>query len=481
MRMPNCPHPYDLQSLYDGEMTPGELALAREHLAHCDECAARVGEYERLRWILQSRPIEQPQGLVERIAELLKTTLVVRKLACREARRMASEYVDDALDQAERETLEAHLFACDGCYHEYVATRTTAEALRSTPRAVASPDLQSRILAAVAQEAAQPERAPQSAVAHRPFAWRRALVPALGTLALALVAFGVFGLVHHPQPAQPTSTVAALPAGPTAEPAPVTPAPEPGPQPETTAPTTPTQEAPAVADATATPDAVPDATVPPRSERAAPMPRAGERPPTPEMPRLASMPRLAPTTTRPTPAPAAVGPPPRPARPAPRPSRPTVTITPPEIASAARATGIVRVSRTPARVYTRPSAIAPAGGYPAPPVIASVPHTPVGVTSARPLAPSGSSPAVPRPAPTSLAALTRPEPRVVAPTPSRNGGLEETSGSYLAVSPSLTPRRSGPTTRVGAGTSDPNTRLAELSRGLHARDAKDRDGSSADW
>ncbi len=159
IRMANCPHPYDLQSFIDGAVGGDEFARVREHVTSCPECGARVGELERLRCLLRARRVEAPAGLLERILELVKTAIPVRRLGCREAREMTSAYLDEELNELGRETLEAHLFACDECYREYVTMRTAARAMRATPRVPVSGDLKDRILAAVTADSAEPEPA----------------------------------------------------------------------------------------------------------------------------------------------------------------------------------------------------------------------------------------------------------------------------------------------------------------------------------
>lgn len=205
--MVNCPHPYDLQSHVDGALRGEERASMDAHLATCADCRARVRELERLRSLLASAPVEAPPGLLERLLDLLRSVVPVRKLGCSEALEMASAYLDDELNQTERETLEAHLFACEDCYHEYVAMREAAQAMRATPRVAASVDLKARILAAV--EAEKAEAAPVASL--RPaFGWRRALVPTLAMAAVALLGYIALNL-EGTRPGRTATTLAAAP------------------------------------------------------------------------------------------------------------------------------------------------------------------------------------------------------------------------------------------------------------------------------
>ena len=212
--MPICPHPYELQSLADRAGQPELLARLREHVAACEDCGGHLAELERLRWLLRERKVETPEGLRERVLQLVATAIPVRKLACREAQTLASAYVDEELNEVERETLEAHLFACDDCYYEYVAMRTAALAMRETPRVAASEDLKSRIMAAVTADAAA---TPATATSTPPMVrvrfgsawnWRRVLVPALAVAAVALFTVGAF----HVRSYQPTTGAGSPPA-----------------------------------------------------------------------------------------------------------------------------------------------------------------------------------------------------------------------------------------------------------------------------
>lgn len=219
--MPTCPHPYELQSLIDGAASDDELRRLREHVAGCDACAKHLAELERLRWLLRAKRVEPPAGLLERIVQFVATAIPVRKLACQEARELASAYIDDELNELERETLEAHLFACDDCFYEYVAMRTAAQALREAPPVVASEDLKARILAAVAADevAAAPTPAPPMVrVRFAPVSgWRRVLVPVMAVAAMAVLCFGVVQVMNQPSAPgvsgpQPAATVASAPS-----------------------------------------------------------------------------------------------------------------------------------------------------------------------------------------------------------------------------------------------------------------------------
>jgi anti-sigma factor RsiW len=372
--MVNCPHPYDLQSYADGALGDAERQSVATHLGLCPACADRAAALSRLHGLLAGRRAEPAPGLLERILELLRSVVPVRKLGCSEALEMASAYLDDELNQAERETLEAHLFACESCYYEYVAMREAAEAMRATPRVAASADLKARIMAAIAQESPAPVSVPRAG-----FSWRRALVPGMALAAVALLGFVALHL-NSARPGQPATTVASAPGVATS------PRPEASPVPAVTSPSTP---APAVepsvapAPSAAVPEAEPAAGgVPPRvpepSEPAA-MPRSTSpfarlasaiRPapaPAPRAPVMVRQPASAPTAVRP--APAATRPGSAPAVPAPRgPSR------------------LVPGTRTPAPA-TR-LAIVPDGGWGAAPAVAPDRQGGAGVFASRTLAPA---------------------------------------------------------------------------------------------
>ncbi|MCE5218866.1 zf-HC2 domain-containing protein [bacterium] len=219
--MPTCPHPYELQSLIDGAASDEELRRLREHAAGCDACAKHLAELERLRWLLRAKRLEPPAGLLEHILQFVATAIPVRKLACKEARELASAYIDDELNELERETLEAHLFACDDCFYEYVAMRTAAQAMREAPPVVASEGLKARILAAVAADEVSAAPTPAPPMVRVRFApasgWRRVLVPTMAIAAMAVLCFGVVQVMNQPSAPgvpgpQPAATVASAPS-----------------------------------------------------------------------------------------------------------------------------------------------------------------------------------------------------------------------------------------------------------------------------
>ncbi len=210
--MSECIHPHDLQSFVDGEIYGEEAARIQEHLKHCPACVARVEAYEQVRYtLLRARRVRPAEDLLDRILSLLRRVAPVRRLSCREARVLASAYIDDELSLEERETLEAHLFSCDDCFMEYARMRDAAAIMRATPPAPASEGLKRRILAAVAQQA---EEAPvlRPARTAAPY-WHRALGPSLAAAAVVVFAFGLFQLSGHmaEQSPAPTQVVATVP------------------------------------------------------------------------------------------------------------------------------------------------------------------------------------------------------------------------------------------------------------------------------
>ena len=179
MRMSQCPHPYELQSYVDGALSREERARVQEHLLTCESCAARVGEMSRIHSLLEGRRTPPPAGLLERILEFVRTSIPIERLTCRQAVEMVSEYIDDELDSNERETLEAHLFACDDCFYEYIAMRTAAHAMREAPRVMPRAALKDRILAAVESEAVEAEPAVVGRITPVRPLWQRVMAPGL--------------------------------------------------------------------------------------------------------------------------------------------------------------------------------------------------------------------------------------------------------------------------------------------------------------
>lgn len=208
--MLTCPHPYELQDYVDGELSPEAQSHVTFHLKHCEVCVARVNELRELRVLLSSRPVLAPAGFADKILDLLRTALPVRKLSCSEAIELTGAYVDNELNELECETLEAHLFACEECYREYVALRTATQALREQPRVAVAADFKDRILAAVfADENADDGSIITLPVKQAKFSWRRAFVPAIAAAALFMLSFGAFKALQNPA-APESSQIAAL-------------------------------------------------------------------------------------------------------------------------------------------------------------------------------------------------------------------------------------------------------------------------------
>jgi len=487
--MPTCPHPYDLQSLVDGALGPRELRQAREHLTRCEACAARARELERLHELLLERRVSAPEGLLERILDLLRSVIPVRKLTCRQALELASQYIDDELNELERETLEAHLFACDECFYEYASMRTAAEAMRTAPAVVPSESLRDRILAAVGQEAASP--APAPVVMELP-AWRvrRILAPAAAIAAVALLTFGVFLAMNGPT-SEPAAHVAdvSVDRPVTSEPmlddtandssAPI----------ETLDETGDVAGETALADASAVPED--EASAEDESQgsarlRSEGLEAADSSPRYAEVLEAAGHSVRAPRSERPASQPSTEKP--RPAgSDAPKPASSAVrVIEPPEIAMVPpaaehRGAGLRTSERTARRTVSRGSGAGVGGGMPAPPMPVEMD---TGVAASRPLAPSGGSPATIRPGAEGMLAtarpLTRPAERPVIAARPAEERYEETPESALAHrSLVATVGSSSRTVYSARDKEDVGARLRESSEKINREISRDRRATSA--
>lgn len=425
----------------------------RAHMATCPVCAAYAAQLEQLRGLLRTRRVVAPPGLLERILELLKSVIPVRRLSCREARELASAYLDDELNRLERETLEAHLFACEACYQEYVAMRTAAQAMRAAPPAPVSAHLRDRILAAVAAveaEASPTATETEGVLGHigpRRTIWRQVLTPAAAIAAAALLGIGLFHLTSQPQ-APPEPLVAEVRTEMPVQ-APVVPAPTVS----ADVPKEPAEPQRAVSERSVPavkPVSPPAGRVTPRapSAGAAAVTRPASSASRPAQPATRSAPGTG--ERQPVhvviPAPSRESQPPRP-----RPERvaPAWRPEPPVVASAGRDTTaepehrprLLPSSRTPDRPRP-PTVLSPIDrGLPAPPppALAAVPQ--VGVTSSRRIArgADGSSSDTPSSS-TGLASappLTRPQPQRVAITGS---GAEGGSSSPRSAGAEREPR-----------------------------------------
>jgi anti-sigma factor RsiW len=109
----------ELVSAYlDGQLQPGELDIAVEHLAECGECIAEFHQLKEIRAALRTLPyFEIPE-------RLLPDTHPGEQL---------SAYLDGQLDTVEHEFVVSHIGFCTDCrleLHELDAART---AIRSLP------------------------------------------------------------------------------------------------------------------------------------------------------------------------------------------------------------------------------------------------------------------------------------------------------------------------------------------------------------
>ena len=71
------------------------------------------------------------------------------ELACRELVELVTEYLEGALDPAERSRVDAHLTECDGCAAYLDQIRATIEATHALPREPVPPALLARLLDAL--------------------------------------------------------------------------------------------------------------------------------------------------------------------------------------------------------------------------------------------------------------------------------------------------------------------------------------------
>ena len=428
------------------------------HLAGCDLCAARVAELERLCLLMRGRRVAPAEGLRERIMELCGTAIPVRRLSCREAQELASAYIDDELNELERETLEAHLFACESCFAAYVRTRTACEALRAVPAAPTRDDLKERILAAVAADAADAEAVigyiapplPQYAP------WRRVAASVAAIAAIALLGFGVFQMNSRQQ----SETVQVAATGPAVE----APALEPAAHPPGIAlvERMPSEPAP-VAEARE----APPAPVTAEAVRLAPgaaAPLSAARDAAPDSPVPATV-EERPTRPAPSPAPAERVSPARPAVSEP----PTIArrVEPGAAADEGRSVGLASVDRTPAR-GTRPAAPRVDAPLPAPPPPGALP------------------PAAPDRGIATAAPLTRPAPLIAAPEPAPEAPRVATVAPATDETPETlraaregSPGASGSATRLYTGPRDISADLAERAAIINAQAAAERDKAAS--
>ncbi len=75
-----------------------------------------------------------------------------RDLCCDDARDLASDFVDEGLDEAMSHRLREHMGVCPPCEAFMATFSKTVKFLRRMPQASAPPDARERILSRVRQE-----------------------------------------------------------------------------------------------------------------------------------------------------------------------------------------------------------------------------------------------------------------------------------------------------------------------------------------
>ena len=201
----------DIQAYVDGELDGAPLQLVEEHIERCEGCARLAGGLLMLSQSLGAVPPEAaPADLRERVMSAVTRAEGVEALDCAAAREMTSAYLDDELTDADRDRLEAHVFACADCYAHLRRTQGIVESLRVIAPAAAPAGLHENVLAAV-------ERAARPAPV---FTWRRVAAAAASVAAAAAIWLST--LVPSVTTA-PAPMIAVAPASPVVEaPAPVT-------------------------------------------------------------------------------------------------------------------------------------------------------------------------------------------------------------------------------------------------------------------
>jgi hypothetical protein len=103
---------------------------------------------------------------------------------CGGARRLFGAYWDDEITLAERDWLESHFNACDGCRLEYEQFARSIELVGSLPRVEVSPDLAERALARARRATAATDRLPQGTPRWIPVTATAALLAIAATMTL---------------------------------------------------------------------------------------------------------------------------------------------------------------------------------------------------------------------------------------------------------------------------------------------------------
>jgi anti-sigma factor RsiW len=224
-----CPYtPEDLSAYVDGELDPTLAGEVREHLRACPTCEQEVAWLRDVTGMVRAVPHAAPKQATAWKAESLSAR-EPRRLQCTVVLTEASALIDGELSDEEALDVQAHLYACESCYHAYRQLGEVAEALQATEPAPAPAGLEQRVWAAI-----EAEQRPVAVVGQ----WvRRALdfsIPGLhGTARLAVAAafvLLVWSAVWHfvgPYGAKPTPSAPGGNVATVTQPAPAAPRPAP--------------------------------------------------------------------------------------------------------------------------------------------------------------------------------------------------------------------------------------------------------------
>ncbi|MEV0389708.1 zf-HC2 domain-containing protein [Nonomuraea sp. NPDC050643] len=75
----------------------------------------------------------------------------MKRFTCDELVELLTAYLEDALDQAERDGVQAHLASCEGCGRYLDQFRATIVALGDRPQEKLSADVRDRLMSAFRQ------------------------------------------------------------------------------------------------------------------------------------------------------------------------------------------------------------------------------------------------------------------------------------------------------------------------------------------
>lgn len=156
-----CPEAETLLQFSEETLRGRRRRACAKHVRTCPRCREELAVAGRLSGLLSRfSPPQTSPDLAARLLQALPEAEPLAPLTCRQARNLISPCLDNEATPQQEERLWAHLFLCGSCLRRFRETeRLAAISGRHEPVQIPA-HLLRRVLAAVAESAAQPRRRP---------------------------------------------------------------------------------------------------------------------------------------------------------------------------------------------------------------------------------------------------------------------------------------------------------------------------------